>query len=230
MGRSVRKRLLMVAAAGVALATIGVALPAAAAVSRPTTVAGQAPKAPKPTALTITGEGMADITVTAKEKPQLFGDLLEEVNFMAGAGGAHSQIAAPKKSTLGKKFAVVVHYDDKPRYAYDLYPMASGGPKAFRPAAQPDKKKTTAVWFLGRMTMSEALRIAGAPIPEKPDVMSGGIGGGERVIPEDSLPNGRDLDTLLAELRRLVLLNGGVVLVLALMVAGVALIVRQRTR
>ncbi|MEV4534649.1 hypothetical protein AB0J82_12545 [Asanoa sp. NPDC049518] len=210
------------AAAGFMLATTGAASPALA-----TTVVGQAPKAPKPTGLTLTSEGMADITVTAAEKPQLFADLLKEVSFLGGTTG---QIAAPKPANLGRKFTVVVRFDDKPRYTYDLYPLANGGPKAFRPAAQPDKKKTSAAWFLGRMTMSEALRIAGAPVPQKPDVMSGGIGGGERVIPEDSLPTGRDLDTLLAELRRLVLLNGGVVLVLAFMVAGVALIIRHRTR
>ena len=225
MGRSVVRRLLLVAAAGFMLATIGVASPALAA--RPTTVGGQAPKAPKPTGLTITSEGMADITVTATEKPQLFADLLKEVSFL---GGTMGQITTPKPPSLGRKFTIVVRFDDKPRDSYDLYPLAKGGPKAFRPAAQPDKRKTAAAWFLGRMTMSEALRIAGAPIPEKPDVMSGGIGGGERVIPEDSLPGGRDLDTMLTELRRLVLLNGGVVLVLAFMVAGVALIIRHRTR
>ncbi|WP_203718070.1 hypothetical protein [Asanoa siamensis] len=212
-------------AAGFVLAATAAA-PALAG-PRPATVAGQAPKAPKPTAVTITGEGMADISVTAQEKPQLFNDLLKEVSFLGGTG---SQISAPKTASLGRKFSVVVHYDNKPRFAYDLYPMASGGPKAFRPAAQPDKKKASPAWFLGRMTMSEALRIAGAPIPEKPDVISGGIGGGARVIPEDSLPTGRDLDTLLAELRQLVLLNGGVVLVLAFLVAGVALIIRHRTR
>ena len=227
MGRSVRRRLLLVVAAGFILATTGAAAPALAAARLPT-VAGQAPKAPQATAVVISAEGIADITVTPKDKPQLFTDLLREVVFMSGTV---SQISAPKKETLGKKFTVVVQFDNKPRYSYDLYPMAQGGPKAFRPAAQPDKKvKTTASWFLGRMTMSEALRIAGAPIPEKPDVISGGIGGGERVIPDDALPNGRDLDTLLGELRRLVLLNGGVVLVLAFMVAGVALIIRHRTR
>ncbi|GIF68334.1 hypothetical protein Ais01nite_63690 [Asanoa ishikariensis] len=212
-------------AAGFMFAATGAAAPALAA--QPTTVVGQAPKAPKPTGLTLTSEGMGDITVTATEKPQLFADLLKEVSFL---GGTMGQITAPKAAALGRKFTVVVRFDDKPRYSYDLYPLAKGGPKAFRPAAQPDKKKTTAAWFLGRMTMSEALRIAGAPIPQKPDVMSGGIGGGERVIPEDSLPTGRDLDTLLAELRQLVLLNGGVVLVLTFMVAGVALIIRHRTR
>ncbi|GAA1892920.1 hypothetical protein GCM10009687_72850 [Asanoa iriomotensis] len=213
-------------AAGFLLGTTGAAAPALAA-ARPATVVGQAPKAPQATAVVITAEGMADSTVTAKDKPQLFRDLLREVSFLPGTVG---QITAPKKETLGKKFTVVVRYDDKPRYTYDLYPLAQGGPKAYRPAAQPDKKKTTPAWFLGRMTMSEALRIAGAPIPEKPDVISGGIGGGERVIPDDALPTGRDVDTLLSELRRLVLLNGGVVLVLAFMVAGVALIIRHRTR
>jgi hypothetical protein len=218
--------LLLVVAAGFLLSAAGVATPAMAAGS-PATVVGQAPKPPKPTALTLKSEGMADITVTAAEKPRLFADLLEEVSYLSAAGG---QIAAPKPASLGRKYTVNIQYDNKPRFTYDLYPLANGGPKAYRPAAQPDKKKTSAAWFLGRMTMSEALRIAGAPIPEKPDVMSGGIGGGTRVIPEDSLPTGRDLDSLLAELRRLMLLNGGVVLVVLFMLAGVALIIRHRTR
>jgi hypothetical protein len=226
VGRSVVRRLLLVVAAGFLLSTAGVATPAMAAGS-PATVVGQAPKPPKPTALTLKSEGMADITVTAAEKPRLFADLLEEVSYLSAAGG---QIAAPKPASLGRKYTVNIQYDNKPRFTYDLYPLANGGPKAYRPAAQPDKKKTSAAWFLGRMTMSEALRIAGAPIPEKPDVMSGGIGGGARVIPEDSLPTGRDLDSLLAELRRLMLLNGGVVLVVLFMLAGVALIIRHRTR
>ncbi|REG02368.1 hypothetical protein DFJ67_8463 [Asanoa ferruginea] len=228
MGRSFVRRLLLVVAAGFLLSTSGVATPAlAAGAGAPATVVGQAPKPPKPTALTIKSEGMADITVTAAEKPRLFADLLKEVSFLSEPGG---QIAAPKPASLGRKFTVNIQYDNKPRFTYDLYPMANGGPKAFRPAAQPDKKKTSAAWYLGRMTMSEALRIAGAPIPEKPDVMSGGIGGGTRVIPEDSLPTGRDFDSLLAELRRLMLLNGGVVLVVLFMLAGVALIIRHRTR
>jgi hypothetical protein len=226
VGRSIVRRLLLVVAAGFLLSAAGVATPAMAAGS-PATVVGQAPKPPKPTALTITSADMADITVTAADKPRLFADLLEEVSFLSGAGGS---VAAPKPATLGRKFTVVIQYDNKPRFTYDLYPLANGGPKAYRPAAQPDKRKTSAAWFLGRMTMSEALRIAGAPIPEKPDVISGGIGGGTRVIPEDSLPTGRDLDSLLAELRRLMLLNGGVVLVVLFMLAGVALIIRHRTR
>ena len=217
MVRRYGRRLLLAAAAAAVLGAGGVG-PASAA-----------PKGPKPTAMTIAGGGIdGTLTISAAEKPQLFTDLLQEVSFLAAPAGG--QISAPKPATLGDKFTVVVLYDDKPRYTYDLYPLAQGGPKAFRPAAQPDKKKTTAGWFLGRMTMSEALRLAGAPLPEKPDVISGGIGGGERVIPEDSFADGRDLDLLLAELRRLVLLNGGVVLALAIVIGGVALIIRRRTR
>ena len=60
--------------------------------------------------------------------------------------------------------------------------------------------------------------------------MSGGIGGGGTGIADDSLNASKDLDKLLADLRRLVLLNGGVVLVIAVGVACIALLVRRRTR
>lgn len=223
MVRDIGRRLLLVAAAGFVLVT-SAAMPALATPKAP-----RAPKAPVATAMSISGEGIAEpIIVTAAEKPQLFADLLKEVSFLQGTGTG--QIAKPEADTLGKKFTVVVLYNDKPRFSYDLYPLAEGGPKAYRSDKQPDKKKTTAAWFLGRITMSEALRIAGAPIPEKPDVISGGIGGGERVIPEDAFAEGSDLDSLLADLRRLVLLNGGVVLVLTFVIAGIALIIRRRTR
>ena len=123
-----------------------------------------------------------------------------------------------------------MHYDGKPRYGYDLYPLATGGAKAFRPAVQPDKRKSTAAWFLGRLGMSETLRAAGVPLPERPDVMSGGIGGGERAIPDDTLDAGRDLDLLLADLREVLLLNAAVVVTITAGLAGIALLIRRRTR
>jgi hypothetical protein len=213
--RGVSRRLLVGAAFAFVAGGLVAATPAVAA------------PAPKPTAIVITGKGIAEpITVTAEDAPDLFAAVHSEVTFLSGGG----QIAAPKTERLGPKYTVVVHYDGKARYGYDLYPLARGGAKAFRPAVQPDKRKSTAAWFLGRLGMSETLRAAGVPLPERPDVMSGGIGGGERAIPDDTLDAGRDLDLLLTDLREVLLLNAAVVVIITAGLAGIALLVRRRTR
>jgi hypothetical protein len=184
---------------------------------------------PKPDAITIDGEGVGEpITVRAKADPELFEALLTQVNWLANAKG---QAASPKADKLGRKFTVVVHIGDQAKQTYDLYPLAAGGPRAFRPAKQPDKRKSSNAWFYGRLNMSETLRAAGVPLPEKPETLhGGGIGGGERVFDEDTLNPGRDLDKLLGDLREVLLLNGAVVLVITMGLAGISLLVRRRTR
>jgi len=182
---------------------------------------------PKPTIITIAGKGLAEpLAVRLADTPKIFAALHAEVAFLSGT----AYIAAPKAKGLGPKYSVVVHYDDKPKFTYDLYPLASGGPKAFRPANQPDKAKTAAGWFLGHLGMSETLRAAGVPLPERPDVMSGGIGGGERAVPDSTLDYDRDLDRLFTELQKVLLLNGAVVLFITSCLACIALFVRRRTR
>jgi hypothetical protein len=213
--RGVSRRILVGAAfAVVAGGPLAVATPASAA-----------PK-PRPSIITIGGSGLdRPITVKAVDAPDLFAAVHSEVAFLRGTG----ETRAPKKERLGPKYTVVVHYNDKPRYGYELYPLAAGGPRAFRPAQQPDKRRTTAAWFFGRIGMSETLRAAGVPLPERPDVVSGGVGGGERFIPDDTLDAGGDLDLLLAELRRVLLLNAAVLVTITAGLAGIALLIRRRT-
>ena len=92
--------------------------------------------------------------------------------------------------------------------------MAAGGPRAFRPAKQPTGKKA-AGWFYGRLTMSESLRLGGVPLKEKPDVVSGGIGGGiGEDVASDELDPVEGVNDFLTELRQLFLLNGAVLLVI----------------
>jgi hypothetical protein len=182
----------------------------------------------KPDSITIDGEELGEaITVRAKANPELFEALLSQVNWLATAKG---QTTSPKAEKLGRKYTLVVHVGDQAKQTYDLYPMAAGGPRAFRPAKQPDKRRTTNAWFYGRLNMSESLRAAGVPLPETPETLHGGIGGGERVFDQDTLNPGRDLDKLLADLREVLLLNGAVVLVITLGLAGISLLVRRRTR
>lgn len=210
----------------------GALLAAATAVELAAASPVQAAPAPAkpPTSVNITGEGLSKpLTVRADDRPDLFAAVLTQVNWLSKGSG---QTGAPKKgSSLGPKYTVVVHVGDAAKQTYDLYPLAAGGPRAFRPAKQPDKRKTTAAWFYGRLNMSETLRHVGVPLPERPDVL-GGVGGGagDRVFNDDTLNPGHDIDKLLADLREVLLLNGAVVLVITLGLAGISLLVRRRTR
>ncbi|HEY0696729.1 MAG TPA: hypothetical protein VGD43_02860 [Micromonospora sp.] len=217
----------MVRRAGRFLSSIFTMLLVSAGLTVSAAVAGHAaPRpAPKPTAITITGDGLAKpIDLRVETDPALFAAVLDQVSFLNGAGHA-----APNRATLGRKFTLVVLVGGVAKQTYDLYPLAKGGPRAFRPAKQPDLRKTTSAWFLGRLNMSETLRTAGVPLPAQPDALSGGIGGGERVIPDD-LEASKDVDRLLGDLRQVLLLNAGVVIAITLGLAGIALLVRRRTR
>ncbi len=189
------------------------------------TAAHAAPAAP--TSITITGTGLDQpLTLEAEASPDLFAAVIDQVSWLQGKG----QSAAPKPTDLGPKYAVVVHVEDVAKQTYELYPLAKGGPRAFRPANQPGQRKTTSAWFFGRLSMPETLRAAGVPLTDQPDMMHGGTGGGERVIPDDSLGSGEDIDRWLGELRRLMLLNGAVLLTITVGLAGISLLIRRRTR
>jgi len=182
--------------------------------------------ADEPGAVSITSDSLAEpLLIREDSDPELYAALLEQVSHLQGSG----QPMSPKAADLGPKYTVVLYSGDVAKQTYDLYPLAKGGPRAYRPAKQPERK-TSAAWFFGRLSMSEALRRAGAPLPEQPESFSGGIGGGERVIPEDSLGTGEDLDQMFAELRRLMLINGAVLVTITAGLACIALLVRRRTR
>ncbi|MFG2007768.1 hypothetical protein ACGFNF_01685 [Micromonospora sp. NPDC048868] len=191
--------------------------------------AGTATAAPKtpPAGVEITGHGLAEpLRLRAEAQPAHVVAIIDQVNFLGRTG----QPKGPKAADLGPKYTVVVFAGDVAKQTYDLYPKAVGGPRVFRPAKQPDARKTAAGWFLGRLSMSETLRTAGVPLERQFDTVSGGVGGGERVIPEDALNPAKDIDEALGELQRLLLLNVAVVLVITSGLAGIALLVRRRTR
>lgn len=185
-----------------------------------------APKAPA--GVDISGEGLAEplrLRVDTDATPHVVA-VIDQVNWFGSAG----EIAAPKPAGLGPKYTVVVLAGDAPKQTFDLYPLAEGGPRAFRPAKQPDGRAVKAGWFLGRLNMSETLRTAGVPLPQQVETVSGGGGGGERMLPDEVVNPGRDLDEALGELQRLLLLNAGVVVTITLGLAGIALLIRRRTR
>lgn len=179
-----------------------------------------------PASVEITGEKLDTPLQVGADDPIRLAAVLEQVNWLDRA--THS--SAPASADLGPKYTVKVFAGDVAKQLYDLYPLAKGGPRAFRPAKQPDLRPTTSAWFFGRVNMSEALRGVGVPLPEKPDTLSGGIGGGERVIPDEAINPGESLDEIFGELQYLLLLNIGLIVMITAGLAGIALLVRRRTR
>ncbi|RGC65031.1 hypothetical protein C5N14_30750 [Micromonospora sp. MW-13] len=190
---------------------------------------GRAAPKPLPAGVDITGDRLAEpLRLRAATDPAAVVAVIDQVSWL-GRTGAPS---GPAAKDLGPKYTVVVLSGDVATQTYDLYPLAKGGPRVYRPAKQPDvSRKAKAGWFLGRLSMSETLRTAGVPLERQFDTVGGGgVGGGERVIPDESLNPARDFDEALGELQRLLLLNVGVILVITLGLAGIALLIRRRTR
>ncbi|MEU3454214.1 hypothetical protein ABZ671_11505 [Micromonospora sp. NPDC006766] len=217
-----RVRRLLAAVAGTVLATATLAL------AGPTAAHAAAVGAERPAAgVDITGDHLDQpLRLRADLHATEVSAVLDQVSWLGRTGQQHG----PQAADLGPKYTVVVLAGDVPTKTYDLYPLAKGGPRIYRPAKQPDRSKTLAGWFFGRLNMSETLRTAGVPLQRQFDTLSGGIGGGERVIPDDALDPGQDLDAAMSELQRLLLLNAGVMVVITAGLAGIALLVRRRTR
>jgi hypothetical protein len=213
-------RRLLTAVAGVVITTA-----CAFALTGPTAVQA-APKL-APAGVDITGDKLDEpLRLRADAHAAEVNAIHDQVKWL----GADGQQRGPKAEELGPKYTVVLLYADTPTKTYDLYPLAKGGPRVYRPAKQPDLSKTRAGWFYGRLTMSESLRAAGVPLERQFDTLSGGVGGGDRAIPEESLDPVQDIDTAMGELQQLLLLNVGVIVIITGGLAGIALLVRRRTR
>jgi len=212
----------LVAAAGVAAAGVALAIGAGGPASA-------APKATAPSGVQIQGNDLpgGKVVVQQATQPRLFQSLYDEVSWL---GAAKPQTTAPAGNKLGPKYTVTVLVKNAPSEVYDLYPTATGGPRAHRLAKQPGKHVADG-WFYGRLTMPEALRAAGAPLKPRPDTLNGGIGGG---MGTDISPASNDIDpvagmnSFLNQIRRLFLLNGAVLVVVLFGLAGVAFLIRRR--
>jgi hypothetical protein len=208
------------------ITAVAVALALASGAASAAAVA--APKAaPKPDAVQLAGTGIEEtILVKQEERPKLFQMLLSEVNWLAQASASTS--AVPTASKLGPKFTVTLLVKNAPNQVYHLYPLAQGGPRAHRPAKQPVGKKTEA-WFYGRLSMPESLRLGGAPLEGKPDIVQSGIGGGVGTdLAAKEVNPVEEVTQAFTEFRRLFLLNGAVLLVILTGLAGMAFLIRRR--
>ncbi|BFU46262.1 hypothetical protein [Krasilnikovia sp. MM14-A1004] len=185
------------------------------------------PKAPpKPTSLEITGkEFESKLVLDAATQRQLFDRMLSEVSWLTGA---RPQTVAPAANRLGPKYTVTVLIKDEPFQVYELFPLAKGGPRAHRPGRQPQGRGSDG-WFYGRLSMGESLRVSGVPLEPKPDVLSGGIGGGiGEQVDVDELDPVEGVNTLLSEMRELMMLNGAVLVVIMIGLGGIAFLIRRK--
>jgi len=208
---------------------VGAALIAALTVTLgigPATAMASPRRPPAPTKIWIAGSQLTDkIVVQRSTQAQLFNTLLTEVSWLAVAT---PQTNAPKAKALGPKYTVTVFSRSAAQQTYDLYPLATGGPRAHRPAKQPTGKVTDG-WFFGRLTMPQSLRMAGAPLKAKADVVVSGIGGGAgEDVTADELDPVAGLNGFVSQMQRLFLLNGAVLVVVLFGLAGVAFLIRRR--
>lgn len=174
-----------------------------------------------PTSLTVEGPGLAKpLNVVAATDTELFTDLFGEVGWLATRP---PNAPTPDPATLGPAYQMVVRVDAVPDQAYTLYPLAKGGPRVFRPAEQPGGKKVTPAWFYGRISMPDTMRLAGVPIDFGGAGGQGGGGPAPGVITQ--APAADDIDNLMGEWRKQVLLMGmGAVVLLALLGTFVRLV------
>lgn len=81
---------------------------------------------------------------------------------MAGRAG---DFAKPNQSTLGPKYTITIFTKGVASSVYNVYPAATGGPRAQRPKNQP-KGAGTEAWFYATVTLPSVLRAAGVPLPQ----------------------------------------------------------------
>jgi hypothetical protein len=204
---------------------LAILLTACAAMLGTLVVATPATADDAPTAISIEGAGLSEaLTLRAGTEGDLFNRLLHQVGWMATRGGDPMK---PDPASLGPKYILTVSAGDRPVQRYEVYPQASGGPKAFRPAGQP-RGRTADAWFYVSLSVPELLRAAGVPVTD-PEATDGSDALAYRdpagYIPATSTADSRPVvsfgDILHAQGRTLALWAGTAVLVL-LLVLGAA--------
>lgn len=213
MDRIITRRLLL---RGATFALLAVPV---GALAEGTATAAPSASPTAPTAIVIRGEGLAEpLTVAAAERQREFEALLSEVDWLVSRPGVTRSPAVEK---LGPKYTVEVQIDGVAKQQYDLYPLATGGPRAYRSDKQPDKRKVTAGWFYGHLSMPTTLAAAGVPLPGV-TAPAGGGGGGSAGTDQ------QNLGSMVGQWRGVVALNGVVVLVIAAGLFTIAFGIRRK--
>jgi hypothetical protein len=158
----------------------------------------------------------------ASDSPRLVAALHSEVSWLSGRAATASE---PDEGTLGPRYVLDVHTDGEARQRYELFPLAEGGPRVFRPREQPGERTTSPAWFFGRLSMPDTLYAAGIEGPGAQPRVPGGGGGGEPA-PDPGRPgaSGGMLDTW----REGIQLTAVVVLLITAGLAAVALLIRRK--
>ncbi len=141
--------------AGAAVLALGTVLAALLLTGAPAAAANA------PTLITITGTNVGiPVMVHSDTQADLFNELLKQLSWMQGATGTPMQV---KQETLGTKYTATISAGGDAVQVYDLYPEAVGGPRAFRPAAQPTGKSSDG-WFYASVSLPDVLHAAGVSI------------------------------------------------------------------
>lgn len=186
---------------------------------------GWADGADAPDLLTITSDELPEpLVVRAEEASRLVHALHSEVSWLTGRSATAEE---PDEETLGPRYTLDVHIDGEARHRYELYPLAEGGPRVFRPEEQPGERMTDPAWFFGRLSMPDTLYAAGIEIPGAQPRVSGGGGGGVDPAPELTEPPA-DASGVLKTWWEGMQLVALVALAIAAGLAAVALLIRRR--
>ena len=176
-------------------------------------------------AVTIRGDDLADpLVVRTSNSPQLTAALHAEVSWLVGRSATADE---PDPDALGPRYVIEVHLDGEVRHRYELYPMADGGPRVFRPEEQPGGRTTDPAWYFGRLSMPDTLYAAGIEVPGAQPRVPGGGGGGGEPLPEATTP-AAGAGGVMAAWREGVLLTALVALAIVIGLALVALLIRRK--
>ena len=185
-----------------------------------------APASAQPVAVdevTITGGDLSEpVIVRAEDAPRVCLALYREISWLTGDSGAEDE----PEVDLGPGYTIEVSIEGELRHRYDLYPLAEGGPRVYRPAEQPGDRKATEGWFFGRLSMPESLGAAGVRLPGV-QLQLGGSGGGAEAPDPTAAPRSGAALPLTTWLDG-VLLTAGVAVFVSAGLAGVAFLIRRK--
>lgn len=168
----------------------------------------------------ITGEGLdGTIVLTSEKHPQRQEAVRREVEWLAGKAPSTPQ---PTSDDIGPKYTIILLTMGEATDRFDVYPLAHGGPRVFRPAEQPGRKVAEG-WFYGRLSMPSTLLSAGVPLTGvTPEPGMGGQGGGV------SASEPPDVGAMVGEWTRFMGLNVAAVIIIAAGIFALAYMVRRR--